>query len=229
MGKTVPNTIVAAVEAPQKSAVAFWQTLTVGQLAAAPIAETLKNLGIRLVEVPAGDLATEGYRAYAQGVIGDAEIQIECSLPQAEREPLVRSLIARLDPKDDQTLAERLDKARHLVPARLLDHIVYIECPEWCTRDHVADDDHCLEDVYHASNDATLYTPTADEGPEHYLATRIYSDPFVRDAEDRKPHIVLDDESADERHMASPEALAFADNLVALADEIRAQVARITR
>ncbi|GGK14497.1 hypothetical protein GCM10011583_53090 [Streptomyces camponoticapitis] len=206
-----------------------WQSMKVGTVASTPVAELMRLLGVRLVEVEPGELASKGLKAWVDGRVGDAEIQIERTLPQAEREPLIRRVLYRLD-LSQQTFSEEAGEPDRLRPALVGGHLIHIPCPAWCSLDHARSDEGALDEVYHHSgaNDATLYAPSMEQEPRFYNSANIYSEPFVPEAARREAHIVVDDE-VEELHMSPATAAEFAENMVVYAADILRLARRISK
>lgn len=204
-----------------------WRSMTVGDVATTPINELLQILGVRIVETLAGELAADGIVGYISGRVGDAEIQIECTLPQADRESVVRDLLARLSPAD-QSYSKRSLTGPRLRPAMVGGKPIHIECADWCRIDHVHANEGHLVDVYHSGESADLMGPRMGEGPQPMLHARLHADTFGTDTARQAPYIVVDDES-ESFHMTPSQALEFADNLVAFAAAIREQAAQAGR
>lgn len=199
---------------------AIWQSLTVGEIVNTPVAQLLKLLGVRLIEVDPGALTADGIVGYFTGRIGDAEIQIERSLPQADRETVVRELLARITPAD-QTYSKRAPVSPRLRPALVEGKQIHIECPTWCTYDHEHENEGFLVDVYHAGESVDLMAPRMGGLPEPLLHAHVHADTFGTDVPFQAPHIIVDDES-DAFSMTPAQALEFADDLVAFAAQVRA-------
>ncbi|WP_413753051.1 hypothetical protein NRF20_20715 [Streptomyces sp. R-74717] len=230
MQNTVPASFkpsggIVAQRVAEQSADA-WRSMTLGTVATTPINELLQTLGVRIVEVEQGKLAADGIVGYFTGRVGDAEIQIERNLPQADREPIVRDLLARISPAE-QTYAKRAKLSRPLRPAAVSNGIVHVECYEWCTHNHL-DPELNLEDVYHSSDSATVWAPRVAEDPQPLLHARLNADSFGTAESHRQPLVVIDDE-ADSFSMTPAQALEFADKMVAFAEEIRAMAAQAAR
>ncbi|MFF0076560.1 DUF6907 domain-containing protein [Streptomyces sp. NPDC005494] len=223
MQNTVPAQVkpsgglVAPASQPQQKPADVWKSMTLGQVATIPVSELLSVLGVRIIEVPQGELAAEGLVGWFVGRVGSAEIQIERTLPQADREPVVRDLLARITPTQ-QSYGKRATSAPRLRPATVGGSLVHIECPAWCNSDHV---EGFLVDVYHAGESVDLLVPRMDGVPEPLLHARLNADTFGTVVPFQAPHIVLDDES-DTFAMTPAQALEFADDLVAFAAQIRA-------
>lgn len=204
---------------------AIWKSLTVGEVANTPVAQLLKLLGVRLVEVDPGELAADGIVGYFTGRVGEAEIQIERSLPQADRETVVRDLLARITPADQTYTKKATPRLR---PATVAGNHIHIECPAWCTYDHVAHPEGFLVDVFHSTDSADLMAPLMGEEPLPLLHARVSADTFGTDVARQVPYIEVTDES-ELIHMTPDQALQFADDLVAFADRIRALAAQAGR
>ncbi|KPC79524.1 DUF6907 domain-containing protein [Streptomyces sp. NRRL S-4] len=223
MQNTVPTQvkpsggIVAQRVAEQQPPAAAWKSMTLGAIATAPVNELLQTLGVRIIEVPQGELAAEGLVGWFVGRVGSAEIQIERTLPQADREPVVRDLLARITPSQ-QSYGKRAPSAPRLRPATVGGNPIHIECPAWCTSDHV---EGFLVDVFHTGEPVDLVAPTLDGPPQPLLHARLHADTFGTDVPRQAPHIVVDDESQ-LFAMTPAQALEFADDLVAFAAQVRA-------
>lgn len=203
---------------------AIWRSLTIGEVANTPLGQLLKLLGVRLVEVEPGELTADGIVGSFSGRIGAGEIQVERTLAQADRESVVRDLLARISPTE-KTYTKRALTAPRLRPALVGGKPIHIECPDWCIIDHVAEGEGFLVDVYHGSDSADLMGPQMAEQPEPLLHARLNSDPFGTDTAHHAPHIVVDDE-VELFFMAPVQALEFADNLTAFAAQVRALAKR---
>ncbi|MFB6805442.1 DUF6907 domain-containing protein [Streptomyces sp. NPDC056387] len=114
-----------------------------------------------------------------------------------------------------------------LVPAVVGGHQIHIECPVWCTVDHVAYSEGFLEDVWHCGDQADLYAPRIGKTPDLALYARLGLDSFDPDPARRKTFISVDDGS-EGFYMAPDQADQFAENLEAFAEQIRA-MARTAR
>lgn len=201
-----------------------WRSMTIGTMATAPIHELMTTLGVRLVEVDPGELAADGIVGYFSGRVGDAEIQIERDLPQADRESVVRDLLARIRP-DEQSYMKRVvagacSNAPLLRPAMVGGKPVHIECPSWCYLDHVAENEGFLVDVYHCGETASLMAPRMGGAPQPVLHARLNADSFGTDVAHQAPHVIVDDET-EFAHMTPAQALEFASNLEAFAAQVR--------
>jgi hypothetical protein len=108
--------------------------------------------------------------------------------------------------------------------------IVYIECPIWCTEDHVANFQNHLDDVSHNGDDFTVYVPTfLNEGaPVYYWSAAIGMDPESDDARMRAAHVVLSDSANVDAYQTPDMADGVAADLEKLAAKIR-EAARTAR
>lgn len=112
---------------------------------------------------------------------------------------------------------------RQIVPALVDGQTVYLECPTWCTIDHVHESQKFLEDVWHSGTFADLEAPRRGNAPSVLAYARLGIDPFSRDEAMRRPFIFVEDgSSAEGSYMEAQHAEQFADNLVAFAEKIRA-------
>ncbi|WP_428956178.1 DUF6907 domain-containing protein [Streptomyces sp. cg35] len=111
------------------------------------------------------------------------------------------------------------EAAPRLRPALVNGQRVHLECPAWCTADHMIESVRFLEDLEHAGEMTDLVIPG---GPGYRLLAhaRLGSDPFGDDAATRSPYVVVDDGS--EPFVMSPaEAAVFADRLEVFAQQVR--------
>lgn len=117
-----------------------------------------------------------------------------------------------------------------LVPAKV-EHskdssvIVYIECPTWCTEDHVGEPVRNIEDVTHYGDTASVYVPTFGYGayPIQMHAT-VSSDPAATDPQFRAAHVVVQDAGGNAYSHLTPEmAERLADEAIGFASELRHQ------
>jgi hypothetical protein len=112
-------------------------------------------------------------------------------------------------------------------PALVNGQRVWLECPSWCTEDHVAANERHLEDVCHGSRAADLIVPRQDGSARLMLLTRLIAGDYGSD-EDREPLVTVDVDDVQGMYLSPKEADDFADGLVAFAEEIRA-LARTAR
>lgn len=119
-----------------------------------------------------------------------------------------------------------------LVPAligkRDREQLVYIECPAWCTEDHVAEPETHVEDISHKTRAASIHSlSVVKTGIVHALYATVRTDPASDDPRLRAAHIVIDDETED-AYMTPEMAEEFADSLISFASDVR-QKARTAR
>ncbi len=111
---------------------------------------------------------------------------------------------------------------KRIVPAMVDGQHVYLECPTWCVIDHVRENQKFLVDVWHSGPFADLEAPRRDNTPLLLAYARLGVDPFSTDDAMRRPFLFIEDGvSGDGSYMDAEHAEQFADNLVALAEEIR--------
>ncbi|WP_406146694.1 DUF6907 domain-containing protein [Streptomyces anulatus] len=205
-----------------------WKRMTLGDVATTPIHELLQTLGVRIVETPAGELEADGITGYFAGQVGDGEIQIEQSLPQSDREAVVRSLLARITPQW-QNYNTRRPTAPRLVPVPFLNGMVHVECPDWCVLDHLGEDRQVhLEDVDHSSERADLAITDLEGSNWGFIDCRINVEPFSGIEGEQAPHLLLSDET-NYHHLTPEQGLKLADDLVAFAAKVRHQAERAGR
>ena len=104
-----------------------------------------------------------------------------------------------------------------IVPALVNAMPVWIECPDWCTIDHVAQNMRHLVDIWHGSDTVSLYEP--DDG-NPVLVARIGSDPYSTKHERRVPFVAIDDGN-DSVNLTPQQAEVFADSLEVFAARVR--------
>ncbi|MFG2596689.1 DUF6907 domain-containing protein [Streptomyces sp. NPDC048462] len=213
---------LAALRAESAPATA-WRSLSLGDVSTIPVAELLKTLGVRVVEVD-GELSDDGAAGALSGRVGEATIRIERSLPQADRERVVRALLARISPAAQQYTV-KADRPVRMVPARVDGHTVLIDCPAWCTFDHVAEDALFLDDVYHSTDTVTLMAPRVGAEDAPLVNARLNADTFGSDEATRRPLLIIAHED-EALYMTPEQAGVFADGLVAFAESVRALAAQ---
>ncbi|MGW6462613.1 DUF6907 domain-containing protein [Streptomyces rubiginosohelvolus] len=221
-GGIVAQPTVEAVEPPPASPTAdsdlntIWQQMTAEDTAATPVGQLLTLLGLRLVEVDPEGLE-DGTVASFIGKVGEGIVVVPRTMPQADREPIVRRFLDQIG-TEYKVLKERDPKGRMFREARLK-----IECFDWCTEDHT--EPQFADDIIHAGQPAELELTgeTGDRVP--LLHSRLGVDPFSPDAVQQDPHVVVDDEQS--MYFLPPmQALEFANEMTAFADEVRAQARR---
>ncbi|MCY0917009.1 hypothetical protein OS965_02310 [Streptomyces sp. H27-G5] len=112
--------------------------------------------------------------------------------------------------------------ASRFAPAIVRGQQIMIQCPSFCTVDHVTDSTGHIEDIWHASDSVDLNVPRLGRQPELMAFAKIQLDGYSSDPAKRTPFINVEDSSADGFDMAPAQALVYADNLEAFAARIRA-------
>ncbi|MGQ4343546.1 DUF6907 domain-containing protein [Streptomyces sp. SAS_275] len=115
----------------------------------------------------------------------------------------------------------------NLSPALVNGQRVWVECPHWCTEDHIAANERHLEDVCHTSGAADLIAARKDSAPHLLLLTRLIAGTGST-AEDRQPLVTIDVDDVTGMYLEPADADRFADDLVAFAQQVRA-LARTAR
>lgn len=113
---------------------------------------------------------------------------------------------------------------RRVVPALIDCAPLYVDCPDWCTLDHVTQNEGALEDLYHSGVEATLFVPVPGEisgGPQLLITAKLNEDPYLRRREGRGTRVCVDT-GQDPFMLTAREANEFADDLVAFAARVRA-------
>lgn len=118
--------------------------------------------------------------------------------------------------------SEALTTSR-IVPALIDGQRVFLECPSFCTIDHVREGQKFLVDVWHTGEFADLEAPRRNGTPDLLAYARLGVDPFSSDDAMRRPFLFIEDGgSAEGSYMDAEHAEEFADNLVAFAEKVRA-------
>lgn len=136
-----------------------------------------------------------------------------------------------------QTRAQVFPSTRpgyRLVPALIgtftRNQMAWIECPSWCTEDHMAEPS-ALEDITHYADSDMLEIPTFSD-PEtaaYVLYARLEADPAATDPRVRETHVLLwEDASPMEARLTPQMAEGLADELIAFASQLR-HLARAAR
>ncbi|MER7963575.1 DUF6907 domain-containing protein [Streptomyces ardesiacus] len=96
--------------------------------------------------------------------------------------------------------------------------ILYVECPDWCVVDHVADRNVFIQDISHQGEKATLsLTPTRGE----QVPLEVYLSEWPALAEDNgQPRLDVDIDS-EVYSYGRTAAMALADQMVAFAEDVR--------
>lgn len=124
---------------------------------------------------------------------------------------------------------------RHLAPLALgvpgaEQRIVYIECPDWCTTNHLSEWVHFLEDVDHSGEEFAVHVPTfsRDGEPAYTLTATVGSDSMSPDSRMRAAHVIVGDEGSVDAYLTPEMADSTADDLDRLAAKLR-EAARTAR
>lgn len=118
------------------------------------------------------------------------------------------------------TLTSPVASAR-LVPALVNGQRIFIECPDdWCTEDHIAENEQRIEDISHGGPIADLMLPLADGSVELLAFARLAAAPYG-DSDWRKPSVTVEAADAPGMHMRPEMVEQFADNLEAFAAQLR--------
>ncbi|MFK4797823.1 DUF6907 domain-containing protein [Streptomyces sp. MPA0124] len=97
--------------------------------------------------------------------------------------------------------------------------IVYVECPDWCTVDHVASRNVFLEDINHEGERAALQLPSDYSAP---APVEVYLSQWPASKDDKGLTRLAVDVDYEVSTYGRTAALAFADQLVAFAANVRA-------
>lgn len=126
-----------------------------------------------------------------------------------------------------------LQPGSRLVPAKVgrtnaTSVIVWIQCPTWCTEDHVAEPVISVEDVTHYSDmSAVSVYSFLKSGAVHQLFAGIQSDPTAADGRLRGAHVAVED-GDDFAYLTPDMAEETADELIGFASQLR-HLARVAR
>ncbi|ARI54606.1 hypothetical protein A6E92_22350 [Streptomyces sp. S8] len=195
---------------------AVWQNLTAKEAASTPVAQLLTLLGIRLIEVDPEGLEGDTISSFV-GKVGEGIVVVPRTMPQADREPIVRRFLDQIG-TEYKVLKERDPNRPLFREARLK-----IECFDWCTEDHT--EPQFADDIIHAGQPAELEVTGENGDRVPLLHSRLGVDPFSPDTVQHNPHVVVDDEQS--MYFLPPmQALEFADEMTAFADEVRGQARR---
>jgi hypothetical protein len=113
------------------------------------------------------------------------------------------------------------------VPAVVCGTRIFIECPSWCTVDHVESAEGHIEDVWHGGDYVDLSVPRIGRDSELLAFARIGIDPVSSDPAKRSAFVFVDD-GGEGYEMSPDQADVFADDLERFASQIRA-MARTAR
>lgn len=108
--------------------------------------------------------------------------------------------------------------------------VVYVECPDWCSEDHVVNFVHFLEDVDHKGDELTVAIPSFwnDKDAAYQLTATLSSDPLSTDLQMQAAHIVMGDSGSVDAYLTPDMADGVADSLIKMACKLR-EVARTAR
>lgn len=121
-----------------------------------------------------------------------------------------------------------------LVPAAIgrrseVPQIVWVECPVWCTENHLDFGQVAVEDIVHSS---TAEHVGIGSFLSQHLVFELYasvkSDPAATDPRLRRAHVVLDDGSGEDAFQTPEMVDEAADGLIAFAMRMKA-AARVAR
>lgn len=109
--------------------------------------------------------------------------------------------------------------------------IIHIDCPNWCTQDHVAGFQYYIEDFSHSGDDYTVLVPSfLNEGVAVYeWSARVNLDLEDSDPRMRSAHVRLEDSTSIDAYLTPEMADEAADDLIRLALKLRsaARTARL--
>lgn len=114
-----------------------------------------------------------------------------------------------------------------LSPALVRGTRIFVECPEFCTVDHVDEGANHVEEIWHAGDYADLNVPNMTGKTSLLAFARLGVDEQATEPGMRTPFIVVD-EGRDGFYLTPQQADEFADNLNAFASRIR-EMARVAK
>lgn len=195
---------------------ALWQGMTIGETAATPLPKLLALLGVTVEEIEPEALPL-GIHATFHGQIGDAEIKLSRSLPQVEREPIVREFLNTITP---DVAHRRKGPSQYRVTKQITGTV---QCYDWCSEPHHEHTGN-IEDIVHQSARITLELPT-ENGPMAVLYAHIAVDQFSTSEVQRKPHIVIDDDQS-LYFLPLMQSVELSDEMFEFAAALRAMTAK---
>ncbi|MEV7309458.1 hypothetical protein AB0N67_24805 [Streptomyces microflavus] len=210
------NEWTPTVESTPAELYALWQGMTIGETAATPLPKLLALLGVTVEEVEPEELPI-GIHATFHGHIGDGQVKLSRSLPQVEREPIVREFLNTITP-DPATRTK--GPHRYRVTKQITGTI---KCYDWCSEPHHEHTGN-IENIVHQSSRITLELPT-ENGPMALLYAHIAVDPFAVDVVQREPHIVVDDDQS-LYFLPLMKSVELSDELIEFAASLRAMTAK---
>ena len=101
---------------------------------------------------------------------------------------------------------------------------VTVDCPAWCTHPH-AGEYRSLEDVWHEGREVSLALPGSSE---QVVGAQISSWPFAGDPNTASAYMSVFLQGADYLEFTPAQAIAFADQMMACAEDIRAMAEAIS-
>ena len=101
---------------------------------------------------------------------------------------------------------------------------VTIDCPPWCTHPHT-EVYRSLEDVWHEGREVSLALPGSSE---QVVGAQISSWPFAGDPNTASAYMSVFLQGADYLEFTPAQAIAFADQMMACAEDIRAMAEAIS-
>lgn len=107
---------------------------------------------------------------------------------------------------------------------------IYVECPSWCTQDHVEDWQYDIEDIEHTGARFSVEVPTMADSSEplYEWYGRVSSDPWSSDLRMRSAHVLVGDCSREDARLTPDMTDELADKVIAYGLELRA-AARVAR
>jgi hypothetical protein len=99
---------------------------------------------------------------------------------------------------------------------------VWIECPTYCTVDHVAEPEGSIEDIAHQGEDFGIVAPSMTGGSsEVELYARLYSDPASPDPRMRGPHLLIGNGLTPDAQMTAADAERWLGELIDFTAQLR--------
>jgi len=100
--------------------------------------------------------------------------------------------------------------------------IVFVECADWCTTNHVAQWVHFIEDVDHTGAEYAIHVPSfLNEGaPVYALSATVGCDTMSTDPQMRAAHVIVGDEGSVDAYLTPDMADEVAADLRKLAAKI---------